>query len=324
MMQSIVLFLVFITAFLAVYGIYLTLTGQKRIIEQRMQQYTARLHEGETAAGREKADRKELEWKKMFQDASKVFAAKSYTKNMEQELIRADIPLRGEEFILINVLAMAAGGALLLVVTRNPVLTWLGVLAGYLIPRMVVKRAKQKRVQKFNSQIGDALVVMANSLRAGFSFIQAMEMVAKELPPPISDEFSRTLREMNLGTPTEEALGGITHRVQSDDLDLVMTAVLIQRQVGGNLSEVLDNISHTIRERVRIKGEIKTLTSQGRISGMVIGFLPVAIGLLLSVINPAYIGKLFTSSVGLGMLFAGGISQLIGVALIKKTVDIKI
>lgn len=323
MMQSVILLLVFITAFLAVYGLYLTATARKRLIERRMQQYTARLHEEETVAFK-KAAGKKVDWKDMFRDASKVFAAKSYTKTMEQELISAAIPLRGEEFILINLLAIVAGGVLMLVLTRNPILAWLGVVAGYILPRMAVKRAKQKRVQKFNAQIGDSLTIMANSLRAGFSFIQAMEMVGKEMPPPIADEFTRTLREMNLGTPTDEALGNITNRIQSDDLDLVMTAVMIQRQVGGNLSEVLDNISHTIRERIRIKGEIKTLTSQGRISGMIIGFLPVAIGLLLAVINPTYIGKLFTSSIGLGMLFAGGISQLIGIALIKKTVDIKI
>jgi len=323
MTQSVILFLVFITVFLAVYGLYLTLTAQKRIIEKRMETYTARLHEGEFA-GKEKAVRKNLDWKEMFQEASRVFAAKSFARNMEQELVRADIPLRGEEFILINVLVMGAGGILLLLLTGNPVLAWLGVVAGYIGPRMAVKIAKQKRIQKFNAQISDALVVMANSLRAGFSFIQAMEMVAREMPPPISDEFTRTLREMNLGTPTEEALTNITNRIQSDDLDLVMTAVMIQRQVGGNLSEVLDSISNTIRERIRIKGEIKTLTAQGRISGMVVGGLPIAIGLLLSVINPAYIGKLFTTSIGLGMLFAGGISQLIGIALIKKTVDIKI
>lgn len=323
MVQSVILLLAFVTAFLAVYGVYLTVTAQKRVVERRMQQYTARLHEGETRVA-EKTAGKKVDWKEMFRDASKVFAAKSYTRIMEQELVRAAIPLRGEEFILLNLLAMTAGGLLLLLLTRNPILASLGVITGYILPRMAVKRAKQKRTQKFNAQIGDALTIMANSLRAGFSFVQAMEMVAKEMPPPISDEFSRTLREMNLGTPTDEALGNITGRIQSDDLDLVMTAVMIQRQVGGNLSEVLDNISHTIRERIRIKGEIKTLTSQGRISGMIIGFLPVAIGVLLAVINPSYIGKLFNNSVGLGMLFAGGISQLIGVALIKKTVDIKI
>lgn len=323
MMQSIILLLAFFTVFLAIYGFYLTATAQKRAIERRMEKYTAHLHEGESFVG-EKAARAKADWKVMFQEASKVFAAKSYAKNMEQELVRADIPLRGDEFMLLNVIAMAAGGFLLLLLTRNPVLAWLGAVAGYIGPRTYVKMAKQKRIQKFNSQIVDALVVMANSLRAGFSFIQAMEMVAREMPPPISDEFTRTLREMNLGTPTEEALLNITSRIQSDDMDLVMTAVMIQRQVGGNLAEVLDSISHTIRERIRIKGEIKTLTAQGRISGMMIGALPIAIGLLLGVINPAYIGKLFNNSIGLGMLFAGGISQLIGIALIKKTVDIKI
>ena len=238
--------------------------------------------------------------------------------------MKADIPLRGEEFIMINVLLISGCGLLMLMVTGNFVLGWIGTVFGYILPRVIVKRAKNKRVQKFNAQIGDSLTVMSNSLRAGFSFLQAMEMVAREMPSPISDEYGRTLREMNLGTPTEEALVNLTQRVDSDDLDLVMTAVLIQRQVGGNLSEVLDGISHTIRERIRIKGEIKTLTAQGRISGMIVGALPVVIGLVLSVINPGYIGVLFTDPLGLALLTAGVISQIIGIALIKKTVDIKI
>lgn len=323
MWLSVILILVFLSVTFTIYGIYLTGAKDKQELKKRMNTYTSAAGAASLPKGFLKK-LKSLDWKTSFQEASKVFAARGISRRMESELVKADIPLRGEEFILINVLLMAGLGFLLLITTTNMVLTWLGVLAGFVGPRIFVKRTKLKRVQKFNSQIGDSLVVMSNSLRAGFSFLQAMEMVAREMPAPISDEFTRALREMNLGTPTEEALHNLNKRIESEDLDLVITAVLIQRQVGGNLAEILDGISHTIRERIRIKGEIKTLTAQGRISGIIVGALPVVIGLVLAVINPAYIGNLFTDPVGWGMLTAGAISQTVGVALIKKTVDIKV
>lgn len=323
MLVSIILLLVFLFVSFLIYGIYLTVTNSKRELAQRMKTYTAKA--GELDKPLNAIERlKNFDWKTSFQEASKIFAAKEFTKKVEIELMRADIPLRGEEFVMINFLIMIALGMLLILLTRNAILGWLGVVAGFILPRVIVKRTKLKRVQKFNSQIGDSLVVMSNSLRAGFSFLQAMELVSKEMPAPISVEFARTLREMNLGTPTEEALVGLTNRIESEDLDLVLTAVLIQRQVGGNLAEVLDGISHTIRERIRIKGEIRTLTAQGRISGMIVGALPLAIGLVLSVINPRYIGALFINPVGWAMLTAGIISMVIGIALIKKIVDIKV
>lgn len=323
MLLSLILILMFLTVSFLVYGIYLSATAGRRELAERMKTYTAKAGELNKTANPLKHLR-DFDWKSSFQEASKIFAARSFTKKMETELMRADIPLRGEEFIMINLLVMLVLGLILILFTRNAVMGWLGVVAGFIIPRIIVKRTKLKRIQKFNSQIGDALTVMSNSLKAGFSFLQAMELLSREMPPPISDEFTRTLREMNLGTPTEEALLNLTNRIESEDLDLVITTVLIQRQVGGNLSEVLDSISHTIRERIRIKGEIKTLTAQGRISGMIVGALPVAIGLILSVINPGYIGALFTNTIGWAMLTAGAISMAIGVALIKKIVDIKI
>lgn len=323
MWQSAILILVFLSVSLLIIGIYFSVTAGKRALAERMNTYTAKVAGLDQRVGfLERLS--SFKWKSYLEEASKIFAAQSITKKMQVELIKANIPLRGEEYILINFLLMFGLGLLLILITRNAILGWLGVITGFMVPKVIVKRMKLKRVQKFNSQIGDALVVMSNSMRAGFSFLQATEMVSKEMPSPICDEFARTLREMNLGTPTEEALLNLTTRIESEDLDLVITAVLIQRQVGGNLAEILDGISHTIRERIRIKGEIKTLTAQGRVSGIIVGVLPVVIGLVLSVINPSYIGALFTNPIGWAMLTAGVISQTIGIALIKKTVDIKV
>ncbi len=321
MIKSLILVLTFGTVALLYYSVYLILTSRQRLMAQRMEQYTKKIHEADT---KNIIAKETFDLKRAFQRTSKIFAAKSFTKAVEGELIKADIPMRGEEFILLNVLVTVALGLLFSAITRNFIIGWVGAVVGFIIPRYVIKMAKQKRTAKFNAQIGDSLVIMANSLRAGFSFLQAMELVSKEMPAPISVEFARALREMNLGTNTEEALQNLCSRVESEDLDLVITAVLIQRQVGGNLSQVLDGISHTIRERVRIKGEIKTLTAQGRISGMIIGALPVVMGLILSLINPGYIGVLFSESLGLALIATGIVFQLIGVALIKKIVDIKV
>ncbi len=323
MWQSVILVLVFLFVSLFIIGVFFSVTKSQRELAERMKAYTAKVGEMDRQVGL--LERlKGCNWKTYFQEASKIFAARTYAKQMQIELIKANIPLKGGEFFLLNLLLMLGLGLLLILVSRNVIFSWVGVIIGFMVPRIFVKRMKLKRIQKFNAQIGDALVVMSNSLRAGFSFLQATEMVSREMPPPISEEFGRTLREMNLGTPTEEALFNLTTRIESEDLDLVVTAVLIQRQVGGNLAEILDGISHTIRERIRIKGEIKTLTAQGRVSGIIVGILPVVIGLVLAVINPSYIGVLFTNPIGWAMLTAGAISQTIGIALIKKVVDIKV
>ena len=179
-------------------------------------------------------------------------------------------------------------------------------------------------MRAFNSQLGDALILIANSLRTGYSFMQALDMVAQEMRPPISTEFGRAVKEMNLGVPVENALGNLAKRIDSEDLDLVLTSVLIQRQVGGNLSEVLDNIARTIRERVRIRGEIRTMTAQGRISGIIISLLPIALGLVIYTMNPGYVRVLFVHPIGQLMLGVAVVGQIIGVFVIRRIVDIEV
>jgi tight adherence protein B len=182
----------------------------------------------------------------------------------------------------------------------------------------------QQRAKHFNNQLGDTLVLIANSLRTGYSFMQAVEMVSREMPPPISVEFARSLKEINLGIATEESLNNMAKRVDSEDLDLVVTVVLIQRQVGGNLAEVLDNIAGTIRERVKIRGQIKTLTAQGRISGFVIGGIPFVLAILIYAINPEYIRLLFSTPLGKCMLVGALLSQICGALAIRKIINIDI
>lgn len=234
------------------------------------------------------------------------------------------MPLRSGEFVVLCGCSAMLGLLLLFVAGRSMVMASIGAVVGFMLPFLLMNIKTGKRIKLFNRQLGDALILIANSLRTGYSFMQALDMVAKEMKPPISSEFARTVKEMNLGTTTESALGNMAKRINSEDLDLVLTAVLIQRQVGGNLSEVLDNIARTIRERVRIRGEIKTLTAQGRLSGFVVGLLPVIMGCIIYVLNPEYVKVLFTHPIGRLMLGAAAVSQVIGIILIRRIVDIKI
>lgn len=182
----------------------------------------------------------------------------------------------------------------------------------------------QKRKQGFNRQLFDILMMMSNSLRSGYSFLQTIQSLAQDIPEPAAGEFSKMLRELQLGIATEEALHNMNARLQSDDFDMVITAILIQRQIGGNLAEILDNIAETIRERVRIQGEIRALTAQGRLSAWIFMIMPVGIAFMLFLINPAYLGLLFTTSIGLVMLTMAVLGQIVGAYFIRKIVSIEI
>jgi tight adherence protein B len=254
----------------------------------------------------------------------KAFEGKEYASKIERELAKANIPLRGSEFVGLNLILVVLGAAYGWFVLGHALAGLVLASLGGLLPNLYVKARQGSRLAKFDSQIADALVIMSNSLRAGYSFLQAMDMVAKEMSPPISEEFTSAMKEMSLGSPTESALAALSDRVGSEDLELVVTAVLIQRQIGGNLAEVLDNIAETIRERVKLRQEVKTLTAQGRMSGVIIGVLPAALGVFLYAVNPEYISLLFTHPTGKLMVGLAVFGELIGILVIRKIVAIEI
>jgi len=264
-------------------------------------------------------------WRAFVRQAGKYFEWSQWSRTIEHKLIQAGLPLRGTEFMAICTLAAVFGGLVMLALSGGGIFCTIGgIMAGYLSPVLVLRIKIAKRVKAFNLELGDALTLVSNSLRTGYSFMQAVEMVAREMPPPISEEFARLLKEMSLGVTTDDAMNNLAKRISSDDLDLVITAVLIQRQVGGNLAEVLDNISGTIRARIKVKGEIKTLTAQGRISGLIICLLPIVLGMMLYFINPGYMKVLFSHPLGLLVLGVAVVSQLIGVFAISKIVNIEV
>jgi tight adherence protein B len=223
-----------------------------------------------------------------------VLSGRTFFGSIQDRIRRSDIKLRVSEYIIfMAVCGILGAGAGFFFFNQSLLVALIGVLVGIRIPKMYINFAANRRLRAFNNQLGDTLTLWVNALRAGSSVLQGMETIATESPVPISVEFERVVQEVRLGLSVEQALDNMFNRVPSDDLDLVITAVNIQREVGGNLAEVLDNISFTIRDRVRIKGEIRTLTAQGRISGWIITFLPIALGFLMFLINPEYISELW-------------------------------
>ncbi len=221
-------------------------------------------------------------------------------RGMATLLSRADIKMTVGEFMLTR-LGTAVGGALVgFVLGRGFSEPLMGLMVGLVVgvigwmaPHWYVSRVAKKRAQRFNDQLGDGIGMMANSLRAGYSLLQTMELASRETPEPMRTEYQRVVREVGLGISPQQAMQHMLDRVPSEDLDLLVTAINIQHEVGGNLAQILDVMGETIRERVRIKGEIAVLTSQGRISGYIITALPVGVAALLFVINPDYISELF-------------------------------
>ncbi len=195
---------------------------------------------------------------------------------------------------------------------------------GFALPQMVVLLMQTRRRVKFESQLADALSLAAASVRAGFTFLRALQVIVEESDKPIATEFATVLREVKLGASVGDSLQRLAERMHSDDFEVVVTAVLVHLEVGGNLTEILEIVSRTIRERRRIRGEIKTLTAQGRLSGWIVGALPFVIFGLITAINPTYIKPLFTERVGLFMIFAGLGMQVAGILAIRRIVSLDI
>ena len=268
---------------------------------------------------------------------NRVVEQRDFGANLAREIARADLKLKVSEYLLIwagCIVGVPAGMFLLsfaLPTLGNPLFLLIGVLIGFFIPRFWLNRRKSGRLGAFNKQLPDTITLIANALRAGSSFLQAIELVVRESRPPISTEFGRVIREVNLGLPFDQALENMVRRVRSDDLELMATAISIQHQVGGNLAEILDSIAYTIRERVRIKGEIRTLTAQQRMSGYVVAGLPIGLAGILFIIAPNFMKPMFDNPpailglpAGVVILIFGGFMMFLGFMAIRKIVDIEV
>ena len=237
---------------------------------------------------------------------------------------QANLPVTGQEYMM-----LVGGSALFIFVLlaiatlqlSEPLLFAVGWVA---FASLYVQFKAKRRMKQFTDQLGDAIAMMSNAIKSGFTFQQAMDIVAKEINGPISEEFVRALNEIQLGVTLEEALEGICQRVKDDDFEMVAMSVVIQRQVGGNLSQILDTVGETIRDRIKLKGEIKALTAEGVISGWAIGLLPVIVAAMCSAMNEEYFKPLQESGLGDMLLIGCIVSEVIGMLVIRWIINVKI
>ena len=237
---------------------------------------------------------------------------------------QANLPVTGQEYMMLVGGSAVFFFVLLAIATLQLSEPLLFAVGWVVLASLYVQFKAKRRMKQFTNQLGDAIAMMSNAIKSGFTFQQAMDIVAKEIKGPISEEFVRALNEIQLGVTLEEALEGICRRVKDDDFEMVAMSVVIQRQVGGNLSQILDTVGETIRERIKLKGEIKALTAEGVMSGLAIGMLPIILSVLCQIINPHYFDELLAVEYGKYIVIVCLISECIGGLIIIYIVNVKI
>ena len=314
-------------------------SGRSAGITARLERYTAGKEEAATnTAAKPSASLGDVLGQSVaLARLNRVVEQRDFGASLARDIARADLKLKPGEFMAIWAGTAFAVPVIFLVVgvvltpLSSPLALIIGFVIGLFLPRMWLGRRRAGRLNAFNKQLPDTITLIANALRAGSSFLQAIEMVVREAQPPITVEFSRVVREVNLGLAFDVALENMVRRVRSDDLELMATAITIQHQVGGNLAEILDSIAFPIRERVRIKGEIRTLTAQQRMSGYVVAMMPIGLMAFLMVLAPGFMKPMFENPPGIAGLPAGlivlGIGlffMFIGFILIRRIVAIEV
>ncbi len=307
-----------ISAFFTTFLIFRKLYANKEVVSKRIKAIHNKQDSPIASLGKSKKKKKA----NANGEFKLVFNAKLMDKLLD-ELMLASIPLKAEEFLVIWLVVVIVPSMLALLFTTNIMPAIALAIIGAVVPIIIIKSKKKKRTEQFEAQLGDALMIVCNCLRSGLTFQQAMDTIAADMSPPISVEFSRAVNEIRYGNNTETALNNMSNRIKSADLMLAVSAVNIQRQTGGNLSEILETISQTIKDRIKIKSDIRTMTSQGRMSGLIIGALPIAMFLILMVINPDYMMIFFEETIGKIMLAVAIVLEILGYVVIRKVVDIK-
>jgi tight adherence protein B len=272
---------------LLIVGIVISSFGGRTLVDDRLNKY---LEEDQNNDIHKESKGALTDW------VNKRVEKSTFGERIARDLARADLKFKPGEYLALYVIAMVGGALIAYLAGGRLILSALiGAVIGAFLPGLYVRNQKGRRLVRFNDQLPDMLNLVVNGLRAGYSTMQAMEAVSKELPPPICDEFKRVVQEMQLGIPMERALENLLRRIPSEDLDFVVTAINVQREVGGNLAEIMDVISYTIRERVRIKGEIRALTAQAIYSGRALAIMPAGLLCILYFINRTYVMEFFTN-----------------------------
>ena len=320
MLLNLIFLILLVVCLLWIFILYWNSTAESRLVRRRLDRFTGGLDAVAAANGDLDDDTR---WREMLHKIGQQLTPPQWNRYYERLLLQSGWRIRAPEFMGIMAMLMLFGGMVGWL--------WIGTFGGVLMAMLFLavahsflKHTIERRAKKFTAQLSDALVLISNSLRSGFSFMQAIALVSREMSPPVSEEFGRLLNEMNLGATADDAMENLSNRVASLELELVITAVLIQRQVGGNLAEVLDTIAETIRERARMRREISALTAQGRLSGFVVGALPFAMAIYLFIMSPDFIGILWIEPIGQIMIGVAIFLQLIGAYIISKIIAIEV
>ncbi len=252
----------------------------------------------------------------------------AWAERTRSQLERSGLSLKLHEYVALRVLVALIAFVVVLAVGNGHALAFLlGIgagIVGYMLPAFYVNMRITRQLHKFNDQLADMLTMVSNSLRAGFGLLQGIDLAAEQSQPPMSTELRHLLRDTRMGASIETALESMGERVGSYDMDIVVTAILIQRSVGSNLSEVLDTVAHTIRERARIQGEINTLTAQKKLSGLIIGLMPPAFVVMMLLVSFEYMSALFTDPLGRLLLIVAIVLDIVGILIIKRIVSVDI
>jgi tight adherence protein B len=301
--------LIMITVFFLVLLLLYALSADQRQMQKRFEAMTSLRN----------ADLESLKKVKRNRDKSKH----KVLKNLENDLSMSGILIRPSEFLLFWFVLAIVPSTLLFMLGSNIIFSIILLIFGLLTPPLYVSKKRAKRVELFEQQLIDAISIMSSCLKAGLTFQQALVSISAEMPNPISEEFGRVVKELKLGSSIETSLTRLSEKIGSQNFMMIVSAILIQRQPGGNLSEILTNISGTIKERFKIKNEIKVLTATARTSGLVVGLMPVAIILVFLLFNPDYVTIFFESNLGIAMVVIAIVMEIIGYLVIRKIVNIK-
>jgi tight adherence protein B len=305
-------------------GFERALSSDSKRLDERLMRYGARrlvIIDEETGETRQQSAAAAV----VTGTVNRAIQGHSFADSLQADLARADLKLTAAEFLtvqaLLTVVLGLAGGLLL----QNPLAFFVLGLVGFFLPKVWVGRRKGGRLRSFNDQLADTIALMGNSLRSGMSLLQSMEMISREGAPPIGPEFARVVREVGLGLSPQDSLLHLVRRIRSDDLELAVIAIMVQHEVGGNLSRILDSIAFTIRERVKLKGEIRSITAQQRMAGFILAGLPLLVAGALSLLTPRYLLAFF-DPVGPWTILPviGGVGILVGFLIIQKIVAIEV
>lgn len=315
-------------------GSYQVVVKKQESVRDRLDQYVQAHEDGGASVGPSRPSAMDgaaqlAQKRDIWENFGAIFTPEGLRKTITLKLAAAGIPLRANEFMAIVFFCSFTPLVVICFLMKRIVLGLMVAGLGAWLPFFWINWKRKRRCKAFAGQLLDTLVLMSNSLKAGYSFLQAVELLTREAPSPSREEFKRVVRENSLGVPVEKSLEAMAERLQSEDFDLLVTVIGVQKEVGGNLSEIFDQIASTIRIRQQIKGQIQTLTAQGRMSGYVIAGLPFFLGGAIFVINPKYFVDDFMFNQignfkGWYLLIGCLVMEAIGFGIILKITDIDV